>query len=433
MFRRNEKSAATPRASEPLGADGHLQRVEPTLPRAQGLPGVSFEGLQDPRLLEFIRNGQSVGGVWGSSRSLRNMAVLRCVTLISEAIGTLPLNLIGSDERKQVQRDHPAHRLLKYRPNDWQTPYEFKSLLQLHTLLDGQAFARVIWSRSRPIRLVPLQRGSVTPRQSDNWEMLYECTTPKGERITLKANEVFHLRDLSLDGVNGLSRIALAEEALELASAAERAASRTFRTGVMAGGAIEFKDPISEEAYARLRAQLDEFGGAENAGRWLIAEEGSKTVKFANTALDAQQVENRNHQIEEVARMYGVPRPFLMMDDTSWGSGIEQLAIFFVKHALSHWLTAWEQACARVLLSEKELDTMQFKFNEGALLRGTLNDQANFFAKALGAGGHAPWMSQNEVRELTDLPRSKDPQTDLLRNPMTQKREGNGDESAQPA
>jgi HK97 family phage portal protein len=358
------------------------------------------------------------------------MAVLRCVTLISEAIGTLPLNLIGSDDRKRVQRDNPAHRLLKYRPNDWQTPYEFKSLLQLHTLLDGQAFARVIWSRGRPIRLVPLQRGSVTPRQTEAWEMVYEHTTLKGERITLKAHEMFHLRDLSLDGVNGLSRVALASEALELASVAERAASRTFRTGVMAGGALKFKEALSDETYERMRAQLDEFGGAESAGRWLIAEEGADPVKFANTASDAQQIENRNHQIEEVARMYGVPRPLLMMDDTSWGSGIEQLAIFFVQYALSHWFTAWEQAAARVLLPEQALDQMQFKFNEGALLRGTLNDQANFFAKALGAGGHAPWMSQNEVRELSDLPKSKDAQTDLLRNPMTQKNEGNGDESA---
>ncbi|MDR5776550.1 MULTISPECIES: phage portal protein [unclassified Caballeronia] len=438
IFRRGDASAHSPHAMSAVDRSEAIARVEPTMTRAHasvGLSaaGVTFDGLNDPRLLDYIREGQSGGGMWGRSCSLRNMAVLRCVTLISEAIGTLPLNLIGSDDRKQVQRDHPAHRLLKYKPNDWQTPYEFKSLLQLHTLLDGQGFARVIWSRDRPVRLVPMPRGSTKPRQTDTWEMKYDFTSASGESITLGARDVFHLRDLSLDGVNGLSRVTLASEVLELASAAQRAASRTFRTGVMAGGALKFKEGLSEQTYARMREQLDAFGGPESAGRWLIAEEGAEPVKFANTASDAQQVENRNHQIEEVARMYGVPRPLLMMDDTSWGSGIEQLAIFFVQYALSHWFTAWEQAAARVLLPEEALDEMQFKFNEGALLRGTLNDQANFFAKALGAGGHAPWMSQNEVRDLSNLPKSRDAQADLLRNPMTQKRKGRGDESTQPA
>lgn len=118
--------------------------------------------------------------------------------------------------------------------------------------------------------------------------------------------------------------------------------------------------------------------------------------------------------------MYGVPRPLLMMDDTSWGSGIQQLAIFFIQYGLSHWFVSWEQASARCLLPENQFGRLQFKFNEGALLRGTLADQAAFFSKALGAGGQAPWMSQNEVRELSDLPKSDDPQTDALRNPMTQ-------------
>ncbi|CAG9262185.1 Phage portal protein, HK97 family [Paraburkholderia caribensis] len=389
--------------------------------------------MSDPRLLEFIRSGQVGESEFGNARRLHNMAVLRCVTLISEAIGTLPLNLISVDDRKEVQTKSPVHRLLKYKPNNWQTPYEFKSLIQLHALLDGQGFARVVWSGSRPVRLVPMQRGSVTPRQTDTWDMEYDYTTPAGATITLPASDVFHLRDMSLDGINGLSRMSLASRALDLAAAAERAAYRTFRTGLMAGGALKFKEAISDETYKRVREQLDEFGGSENAGRWLIAEEGAEPVKFASTATDAQQIENRNHQIEEVARQFGVPRPLLMMDDTTWGSGIQQLAIFFVQYALSHWFTAWEQAAARVLLPEDSLDQVQFRFNEGALLRGTLTDQANFFAKALGAGGHAPWMSQNEVRALADLPKSDDPLTDQLRNPMTQKREGECDESLQPA
>ena len=390
-------------------------------PRAETSPGHEFSGLDDPALLEYIRGASAVGLGATGDKSLRNMAVLRCVTLISEAIGMLPLNLQSSNDKKQIQSDNPAHRLLKYKPNDWQTPIEFKSLMQLRALLDGQSFARVIWSGSRPIRLIPMDRGSTKPRLNSAWQMEYDYTTPDGNLITLPAKEVFHLRDLSLDGINGISRVKLGRDALDLAEQAERAASRTFRTGVMAGGAIEVPKELSETAYKRMKESLNsDYAGAENAGKWMLLEENAKANKWASTGRESQQIENRNHQIEEAARMYGVPRPLLMMDDTSWGSGIQQLAIFFIQYGLSHWFVSWEQACARCLLPEEQLGRLQFKFNEGALLRGTLADQAAFFSKALGAGGQAPWMSQNEVRELADLPKSADPQTDALRNPMTQ-------------
>ncbi|CAG2152653.1 hypothetical protein LMG19282_04246 [Cupriavidus campinensis] len=420
FFRRGTEPEAGARAASP-------PRVEPGLApgprgaRAELPAGQMFSGLDDPALYEFMR-GNLDGGLGNKAQSLRNMAVLRCVTLISGSIGMLPFNLMKNTPDKALATDHPAYRLLKLKPNDWQTPLEFKSLLQLHTLLDGQGFARVIWSGNRPIRLIPLERNSCKPRLTDGWQMVYDYTRPDGGQITLSAKEVFHLRDLSLDGINGLSRVKLAREALDLASQAERAASRTFRTGVMAGGAIEVPNELSDEAYGRMKSSLDQgYAGAENAGKWMVLEEGAKANKWAVTAADAQHVENRGHQIEEVARMYGVPRPLLMMDDTSWGSGIEALTIFFVQYTLAQWFTAWEQAAARVLLDERELELYQYKFNEKALMRGTSKDQADFFAKALGAGGQKPWMKQNEVRDSLDLPRSDDPQADDLRNPLTQK------------
>ncbi|MFM0218271.1 phage portal protein [Paraburkholderia caledonica] len=424
FFRRGSQSEAQARPQE-------------SSPRAEvTVGGETFTGMDDPRLLEYIRRGERDGGYYDRRgwRALRNMAVLRCVTLISESVGMLPLNLISSDDKKQIQTDNPAHRLFKYKPNDWQTPVEFKSLMQLRACLDGESFARIIWSGNRPIRMIPMDRGSTKPRLTATWQMEYDYTTPTGEQITLKARDVFHLRDLSLDGVRGISRVKLSREALELAEHAERAASRTFRTGVMAGGAIEVPKELSDNAYKRMKDSIaDNYSGAENAGSWMLIEEGGTAKQFSATAVSAQQIETRNHQIEEVARMYGVPRPLLMMDDTSWGSGIEQLAIFFIQYGLAHWFVSWEQAAARSFIPDNQLGLLQYKFNEGALLRGTLNDQASFFSKALGAGGQAPWMSQNEVRELSDLPKSDDPQTDALRNPMTQKPKGTGDEPAQPA
>ncbi len=389
--------------------------------------GLSFSGLDDPALLEFIRSGQS--GV-GSCDPLRNMAVLRCVSLICESIGMLPINLLEAGAAKRSLSDHPAHRLLKYRPNDWQTPYEFKSQMQLAALQHGDAYARVLRSGSRPFALVPLPSERVEPKLTDAMRMEYTYTRKDGGQIVLPARDVFHLRDLSIDGVCGLSRTKLASAAINLARQAELAASRVFETGVMAGGAVEVPTALSDTAYARMKTSLDtDYSGAENIRKWMLLEEGATAKEFANTARDSQHVENRDKQIEEIARAFGVPRPLLMMDDTSWGSGIEQLGIFFVQYGLQHWFTAWEQALARVLLEDRELDRAHFKFNERALMRGTLKDQSDFFAKSLGAGGQAPWMSQNEVRDLSDLPESDEPEADSLRNPMTQPR--SGDEPAQ--
>ena len=398
-------------------------------PRAEsGQVVVQFESMDDPAFLEFMRSGGASGHYTKSMEGLRNMAVLRCVSLVSESIGMLPLNLLMRDETKAHRKEHPAYRLLRRKPNTWQTPYEFKSQMQAVALTQGEAFARVIWSRGRPIALVPLDNSCVEPKLKDDWRMVYLYTKKEGGQIELQANEVLHLRDLSVDGVKGVSRVSLAKSAISLSNEAQKAAISLFRTGVMAGGAFEVPKELTDTSYQRLKESLNkETTGAENNGKWIIAEGGAKAVKFAASAADSQQVENRNHQIEEVARAFGVPRPLLMMDDTSWGSGIEQLNIFFIQYGLQHWFTAWEEALARVLLSDADYDVMHFKFNEKALLRGTMKDQADFFKAALGSGGHQPWDSVNSVRDTLDLASDPDPKYDRVAEPPTKK--GRDDES----
>lgn len=390
------------------------------------LEGHAFQGLSDPELLEYIRGSQK------ANESLRNMAALRCVSLICESIGMLPINLIHNGPEKALAKEHPAYRLLKLKPNSWQTPYEIKSQIQLSALTHGSGYARIVWSRNRPVMLVPLPFESVEAKLGNDWHMSYTYTRPDGAQIVLGQHEVFHLRDLSIDGVQALSRMKLASGAIKLARDAERAAGRVFETGNMAGGAIETPNALSDTAYSRMKGSLDsDYSGGENINKWMLLEEGAKANKFSVTSVEAQQLENRNAQIEEVARAFGVPRPLLMMDDTSWGSGIEQLGIFFIQYGLQHWFTAWEQALARAFLSDSEIDRMAFKYNERALLRGTLKDQADYFAKASGAGGHAPWVKQNEIRDMLDMPESDDPVANQLRNPMTQK--GKDDEPVKPA
>ncbi len=408
---------------------GLLDRLwrKDTAPAAQSRPNPAavgesraFAALTSADLYDFMRGGETASGEYITpSKALGNMALLRCVSLISESIGMLPLNLIKKGDAKEYATEHPLYRLLKSRPNEFQSAYKFKSSMQMALLSHGNAYARIIWTLDRPVRLVQMDSTKVKPKLMPDFTVRYEFATPDGRMVELMARDVLHLSDLSEDGLIGLSRVKKAKEAIGLALQAEKAAARLFKNGVMAGGSLTFPAKLNPEQIKNIQASMEaKYGGSDNAHKWMVLEEGGKAEKWAATGAESQHLENRNHQIEEIARAFGVPRPLLMMDDTSWGSGIEQLNIFFVQYGLQHWFTVWEQGIENVLLSESERGTHYVKFNERALLRGTLKDQSELFAKALGSGGHQPWMTANEVRELQDMPKSLDPAAEKLESPM---------------
>lgn len=394
-----------------------------------------FWSMQDERLLDFLRDGsETASGITVSVKSaLRNTTVIRCVSLISFAIGTLPLHL-RDKETKEKASSHPLFRVLHRKPNAWQTAFEFRSLMQMRALVEGDAYAMIVRSGPKILQLIPLDPTRVKARQRSDWRIDYEYNRPNGGPITLRQEDVFHLRyGLSEDGIRGLSLVKQAAEAIALALQTERAAARLFRNGMLVGGMMAVKNRLSQEAYDRLKAQMDEREGADQAHKWIIGEEGLEAKPFSQSGKDNQHIEMRKHQIEDIARPFGVPRPLLGVDDTSWGSGIDVLGQFFVRFGLVPWFTAWEQAIERSLLTESETDTLEAKFNEGALLRGSMKDQADFFSKALGSGGHQPWMDYEEVRETMDLP-----EKDIAPNPLSNRAaaptpRSNGNEPAHAA
>lgn len=392
---------------------------------AQSQPsgGQVFSALTSADLPAFMRGGETASGEYvTASKSLENMAILRSVSLISESIGMLPLNLMASGDKKAYASEHAAHRLCKHRPNEFQGPYKFKSTMQLRALLHGNAYARIIWRGNTPVRLIPLDSNKVTPKLNDDFTVRYEYQRPDGGLVTLAAREILHLADLADDehGLIGLSRVKKAREAIGLALQAQKAAARVFKNGVMAGGALSYPRKLDDQQIKNIRESLEaRYAGTENAHKWMVLEDGITAEKWANSAKDSELGESRDHQIEEIARAMGVPRPLLMMDDTSWGTGIEQLGIFFIQYGLQHWFNIWEDELALKLLTEKERELYYFKVNEHALLRGTLKDQADFFAKALGSGGSRPFMKSNEVRDRLDLPKSDDPDADSLQSTLT--------------
>lgn len=402
-------------AYQPLVLTGDEPR-DPGVSRgiSAGAQGVMAYSLNDPFLLEFMRGGyEAASGVTVNTKTaLRNPSMFRAVSLISYAIGMLPLNVI--DEETKQKADHPLQRLLHREPNNWQTSFDFRLLMQLRVLTEERPTTALIvrsrqirTGRDEIIRLVPLDPGRVEIKQRPDWSVVYEYQPQDGAKKTFASEEIFHLRGLSFDGLNNVSLVKQAREAIGLALSAELAAGRLFKNGAFVSGGLKHPGKLSEQAFNRLKDSLAEKEGAENAGKNLILEEGMEYQQFAQSARDAQMTELRKMQVEEIARVTGVPRPLLMVDETSWGSGIEALGRFFVQYALGPWFEAWQQAAERSLLRDDEKGRLAIKFNPGALLRGSMKDQADFFAKALGAGGQPAWMTQNEVRDTLDMPASE--------------------------
>jgi HK97 family phage portal protein len=412
-----------------------LRRAEEATPEAQsvvpvagGLPSVRSEGaivysLDDPRVIDLLRDGYlaASGFTVNAETALRNPAMFRAVSLISNSIGMLPLNLINK-ETKEKAKEHPLYRLLHRKPNDWQSAFDFRGLMQLRALVYGNAFALIlrnydVRSGSKQIKgLIPIHPDLMTVTLNDDWTVTYKYQPKTGGARYFKAAEILHLRGISLDGLNGFSLVKQACDAIGLALSAELAAGRLFKNGAFVGGALKHPGKLSDDAFNRLKASLAEKEGAENAGKNLILEEKMEYQQFGQNARDAQMTELRKLQVEEIGRVSGVPRPLLMVDETSWGSGIEALGQFFVAYALNPWFEAWQQAIERSLLTDEEADRYEAKFNPAALLRGSLKDQADFLAKALGSGGHQPWMHVDEVRDVMDLPERESPPSPLGHN-----------------
>ena len=399
-------------ARAPDAGDAHLASVV----QAYG----EFYSLDDVAAIEFFRDGKisKTGITVSATAAMRNPAVFRSVSLIAQTVGMLPLHLIDKNTKEKA-RDHSLFPILHRKPNDWQSAYDFRMLMQMRVLVKGNAYAIIVRSpvTKKVLRLIPINPDHVKPILRADWTMAYEYRPPGKGLVTYPAGDILHLRGMSEDGISGMSLVSQAADAIGLALAAELAAARVFKNGSFINGTLNTAQKVSEPALLRLKETWRQFyAGADNAGMTPILEEGLEYKTIGLTSKDAQHNEVRGRQIEEIARVFGVPRPLLMVDDTSWGTGIEALGQFFVRYGLNPWFEAWQQAIERSLFTDADARDYEVKFNSGALTRGSLKDQGDYFAKASGAGGHRPWMTANEIRDVLDMPAHDE--GDALDNPM---------------
>ncbi|WP_287994603.1 phage portal protein [Acidiphilium sp.] len=368
-----------------------------------------LSNMSTEQIREFLRIGgggmeTASGAHVSESSAMRVAAAWRSVNIISGVMGSLPIDLIRreAEDRRVPAVNHPLRRVLTVKPNQWQTPNEFRRMMQAHLLLRGNAYALKVMAADRVLALIPLHPDRVGVEQLDDYSIEYKVSLKGGQYLRLQQKDVFHLRGMSLDGIKGLSVLSHMRESLGIALQAERTSARLMQNGQFVGGVLSHPGKLSAEAHSRLKASIDEkHAGADNAGKNLLLEEGMAFAPVSMTATDMQFLQQRDFQRYDIAMFFGVPPHMLGATEktTSWGSGIEQQGIGFVTYTLNDWIKIWEEACKRDLIPEREWDTHDVRMFTQGLMRGDARARWEAHVKGLQWGVISP----DEVRALEDM------------------------------
>ena len=358
----------------------------------------------------FFFGGSAAGKRVNERSAMQMTAVYSCVRILAEAVAGLPLHLYRykDDGSKEKALNHPLYLLLHDEPNPEMSSFVFRETLMTHLLLWGNAYAQIIRNgRGEVMALYPLMPDRMAVDRDDKGRLYYEYTTSaddapisKGSIVRLKPSDVLHIPGLGFDGLVGYSPIAMAKNAIGLAIATEEYGSKFFANGAQPSGVLEHPGTIKDPQRVR-DSWMSQFGGSANSNKIAVLEEGLKYTPISISPEQAQFLETRKFQINEIARIFRVP-PHMVGDlEKSSFSNIEQQSLEFVKYTLEPWLVRWEQSIQRILFSADEKKRYFVRFNVEGLLRGDYASRMNGYA----VGRQNGWMSANDIRELENLDR----------------------------
>ena len=359
----------------------------------------------------FFFGSTSAGKPVNEQTAMQMTAVCSCVRILSETLAGLPLHIYqyNASGGKEKHLKHPLYKLLHDEPNPEMTSFAFRETLMSHLLLWGNAYAQIIRNaRGEVISLYPLMPNKMTVDRDSSGRLFYlyqrgsedAPTLGRENQVYLSPSDVLHIPGLGFDGLVGYSPIAMAKNAVGLAIATEEYGAKFFANGASPGGVLEHPGTIKDPQKIK-ESWNAAYQGSGNAHRVAVLEEGMKYQPIGISPEQAQFLETRKFQINEIARIFRVPPHMLADLEKSSFSNIEQQSLEFVKYTLDPWVVRWEQSMCRALLMESEKPNVFIKFNVDGLLRGDYVSRMSGYATARQNG----WMSANDIRELENLDR----------------------------
>lgn len=345
---------------------------------------------------EFWRGFFGLGTTSGENVTIETAlqldAVWACVNLIRSSVIMLPC-LVYKADGVTLDTSSELYDLLHDMPNMDDTAADFWSMAALCLCLDGNFFAERKYSGERLIALNPLHPLSVDVCRGSRNQRYYEVTED-GKKRRINEDRMFHVRGAVMPGCDrGMSPIGVVRNTIGNALAGEKMAGKMFANGFQVSGVLTSDQILKPEQRKQLGETLQQFAGSDKAGKVAVLEAGLKYQQLTINPQDAQMLETRQFSVEQICRIFGVPPVMIghaANGTTTWGSGIEQLILQFIKTCLGPLVKSVESAIYRDLLNEKTRKTTSVKFNMEGLLRGDSAARAEFLSKMVNAGIYEP-------------------------------------------
>jgi len=347
----------------------------------------------------FFFGSTPSGKVVNERTAMQTTAVYACVRILAETIASLPLHTYRhTDNGKEKASDHPLYYLLHSEPNSEMTSFVFRETLMGHLLLWGNAYVQIIRDgKGKVLALYPLLPDKMTVSRTDNGEIFY-LYSKDGEQYPLRSDEVLHIPGLGFDGLIGYSPIAMAKNSIGMAIATEEYGAKFFANGANPGGVLEHPGVVKDPA--RVRDSWNAvYQGSGNAHRIAVLEEGMSFKSIGIPPEQAQFLETRKFQIEEICRIFRVPPHLVASLDRATFSNIEHQSISFIDNTIVPWVSRLEQSMQKALFTGEEKKEFLIKFNLNARLRGDAASRAAFYQTMRQNG----IMSANDIRELEEM------------------------------
>lgn len=371
----------------------------------------AFSNSFDDMIQKFMIGEEVVNvpvGPVTASMAMKYTAVYACVRVLSETFASAPAKLyrkVNEDER-EARNDLAVYDILRYAPNEEMAPFNFKEACMIALNIGGNAVCERLVDRSgNLVGLYPYQWQQVKiDRDPETKKLVYNIHNGKNTEPEKKLSRqnVFHVPGLSMDGVIGVSPIEYAANAIRLGRSYEEFGNQMFRNAAIPSGGFTTDGTLSETSYQRLKKELKEnYAGLKNAGIPLLLEGGLKFTQFTMKPIDAQLIENKKFQIEDIARVYRVPLHLIQNLDRATHNNIEHLSLEFIMYTMLPWFKRWEENINMQLLTPSERRAGYYvEFDLRGLLRG---DQLSR-SQAYAAGRQWGWLSVNDIRKLENMP-----------------------------
>lgn len=334
--------------------------------------------------------------------ALQSTAVYACVRVLAETIASLPLMIYRRkpDGGREPAQEHYLYHILHDIPNPQQSSFEYREMLMGHISLRGNAYSFLERDGGgRILNIYPLNPASMRVYLF-NGKHIYEYSPPAEPMRIYSEDDIWHWKGLSNDGIIGLSPIALAREAIGIGLSAEEHEARLMDNSARTSGILEYPGKLAEDARKRLKDSLEESQTGSNLYRTMILEGGLKWSQVGMTNIDAQFLQLRNFQVEDICRVFRVPSILIQHpDNTIASASAEQFFLSFTQHSIRPWCVRIEQSANKALLTPTDRKKYFIELKIDGLLRGDLATRYG----AYQIGRLNGWLSVNDIRALENM------------------------------